>query len=368
MESARTRPLQGRNGVGGRIRRAAIEQAYFAQHRAAVRIGLPLHLVSHLFERTGDPPPIEMVRKVQAMHRELLEEDLEDALSGLVPLKLLFDWSHVMRPTRWPGLVSDLFAVRGRRKGKEWKVEVDDETLRRFPAYYRRQYHWQGGGYLTDASARRYDLGVELLFLGAADVMRRRVLPPVLDAMDRARAQGRTQPRVLDVACGTGRTLGMLATARPDGAYTGVDLSPAYIREARRNLVHVDTLSLLVHDGRSLPFPDDSFDVVTSTYLFHELPDSGREAVLQELYRVCAPGGRVVIEDSALEHDLRGVERILHAFADNLHEPFYEHYLTDPLEDRIERVGFTRVRSRPVFVSKRVVADKPDVRASTLPA
>ncbi len=360
MESVRT-GMAGRRdrldgAVGGAARRA-IAGAYFAQHRAAVRIGLPLHLVSHLFERRGDPPPMELVRRVQAMHRALLEEDLQDALDGVVPLRLLFDWRHVLRPTRWPGLFSDLFRVRGRRDGKEWQVDVDEETLRRFPPYYRRQYHWQGGGYLTEASARRYDLGVELLFLGAADVMRRRVLPPVLQAMDRV--NGGARPRVLDVACGTGRTLDMLAAARPDAAYTGVDLSPAYIREARRNLGHVDTLSLLVHDGRSLPFPDASFDVVTSTYLFHELPHSGRRAVLEELCRVCVPGGTVVVEDSAQEHDLQDTSRILHAFADNLHEPFYRHYLANPLEDAVEEAGFTQVRSRPVFVSKLVQGRKP---------
>ena len=357
MDAVETGPMQGRMANWtDRVARAGLEHAYFAQHRAAVRIGLPLHLVSHLFDRTGEPPPLHLVRRVQALHRALLEEDLQDALAGTYPLKLLFDWRHVLRPTRWPGLFSDLFRVRGRRDSKAWRIDVDPAVLSRFPPYYRRQYHWQGGGYLTDASARRYDLGVELLFLGAADVMRRRVLPPILQAMDRVDGG---VPRVLDVACGTGRTLGMLATARPHAAYTGVDLSPAYIREARRNLGQVDTLSLLVHDGRSLPFPDGTFDVVTSTYLFHELPPAGREAVLAELFRVCAPGGTVVVEDSAQEHDLRPVERILHAFQENLHEPFFAHYLTDPLETRVADAGFVQVRSRPVFVAKVVEGVKP---------
>ena len=57
----------------------------------------------------------------------------------------------------------------------EWKVVVKD----RYPAYYRRTFHWQTDGYFTEHSAEVYELGVELLFRGTADVMRRQIIPPV---------------------------------------------------------------------------------------------------------------------------------------------------------------------------------------------
>ena len=53
---------------------------------------------------------------------------------------------------------------------------VDKE---RFPPYYRRTFHWQTDGYFSEHSAEMYELGVELLFRGTADVMRRQIIPPI---------------------------------------------------------------------------------------------------------------------------------------------------------------------------------------------
>src|SRR5690606_33839699 len=96
--------------------------------------------------------------------------------------------------------------------------------MSRYPPYYRRNFHWQTDGYFSERSAELYDLGVEILFRGTADIMRRQVIPPItrfLRGTDSGARVG-ARPgdvRLLDIACGTGRTLKQLAVAHPELRY-----------------------------------------------------------------------------------------------------------------------------------------------------
>jgi len=106
---------------------------------------------------------------------------------------------------------------------------------------------------------------------------------------------------VLDVACGPG--LVAAAFARVARHVTGIDLTPAMIERARalaseRGLVNV---TLQIGDVRPLPYDDGTFSLVVSRFAFHHFPDPG--AVLREMARVCAPGGRVVVADTAVSPD-----------------------------------------------------------------
>ena len=106
---------------------------------------------------------------------------------------------------------------------------------------------------------------------------------------------------VLDVACGPG--LVAAAFARVARHVTGIDLTPAMIERARalaseRGLVNV---TLQVGDVRPLPYDGGAFSLVVSRFAFHHFPDPG--AVLREMARVCAPGGRVVVADTAVSPD-----------------------------------------------------------------
>ena len=93
---------------------------------------------------------------------------------------------------------------------------------------------------MSDESANLYDLQVELLFNGAADPMRRRILAPLKEQLNQAGALNTATTaratRILDIACGTGRTLRMLRGALPHVSLYGVDLSPAYLRKANQLL------------------------------------------------------------------------------------------------------------------------------------
>lgn len=100
------------------------------------------------------------------------------------------------------------------------------------------------------------------------------------------------QPRALDIGCGNGALLTKLAPRLSSG--TGVDSSPEMIALARARGGNAPKLSFSVIDGPRLPFPDRSFDVVTSLLSFRYLD---WDPLMNEVRRVLAPGGRLLIVD-----------------------------------------------------------------------
>jgi ubiquinone/menaquinone biosynthesis C-methylase UbiE len=301
--------------------------------------------------------PSEVQREVRDRYRELLDQDLHNAETGQYPPELLFQLPLTAYARRIPSLLADMPRSRRRMVARNYQDLPADVDVRRYPAYYRRNFHWQTDGYLSRRSAELYDLGVELLFMGTADIMRRQVIPPITAHLA-ARPQG--HPRLLDVACGTGRTLRQIAIAHPSLRLYGVDLSPYYLRTAERNLRDVaPDARLLAENAEELPFRDGHFDVVTSVYLFHELPRNARRNVFREMLRVLAPGGLLVIEDSAQLSESATIAGVLGRFSQEFHEPFYNDYLSDDLAGALEEVGFEVDRTEPCFVAKVVVARKP---------
>ena len=100
---------------------------------------------------------------------------------------------------------------------------------------------------------------------------------------------------VLDVACGPG--LMACAFAKVARHVTGIDLTPAMIEQAKvlQQSHGLTNLTWQVGDVQPLPFAAASFSLVFTRYSFHHFLDP--EAVLAEMVRVCAPGGRVVVVD-----------------------------------------------------------------------
>lgn len=101
--------------------------------------------------------------------------------------------------------------------------------------------------------------------------------------------------RLLDVGCGTGQSRQLYErNALP---YVGVDLCPAAIAAARERFPQSQWL---VADARTLPFPEDSFDVVAFSSVLHHIPEM--TAALHEARRVLRPGGQVFAFDPNLLH------------------------------------------------------------------
>jgi demethylmenaquinone methyltransferase / 2-methoxy-6-polyprenyl-1,4-benzoquinol methylase len=98
--------------------------------------------------------------------------------------------------------------------------------------------------------------------------------------------------RALDLCCGTGDIA--RALARRGAKVVGLDFSPAMLQFARAKAEKAGlALDFVCGDAQQLPFPDNSFDIVTVGYGLRNL--AVWETGLREMTRVARPGGRVVV-------------------------------------------------------------------------
>ena len=138
--------------------------------------------------------------------------------------------------------------------------------------------------------ARRYDLLMGMVTLGREQVFRQRIA-------DLARLQ--PGESVLDVGCGTG-TLAIVARQRvgETGRVSGIDPSPQMIARASRKAERAGlAIDFQVGVIEQPSFPDQSFDVVLSTFMMHHLPDDLKRRGLREIARVLKSGGRLLVLD-----------------------------------------------------------------------
>ncbi len=312
-------------------------------------------------EKKAKPIPNEVLLELQERLNRLLEVDWEDAEQGIYSKEILFDnsWEDFFR--YYPSVWLDMPQVWERVQNKKYQEFAPEIEIQGYPSYYVQNFHHQTDGYLSDSSANLYDLQVEILFGGSADPMRRRILAPLKKPLEVFSHVLPKQIRVLDVACGTGRTLKSIRSALPEVSLFGVDLSPAYLRKANEVLSQIpgELPQLLQANAEELPYLDNYFHAVTSVFLFHELPAPVRQSVIEESFRVTKPGGTFIICDSIQMSDSPQMQVIMENFSETFHEPYYRNYMTDDLIKRLHKAGFESVDTQIHFMSKYLIARKP---------
>ena len=97
----------------------------------------------------------------------------------------------------------------------------------------------------------------------------------------------------LDLGCGTGEMLKLILQKNDQKDLYGIDLSEEMLAVAKSKLPN--RVRLFLGDSESLPFPDNSFDVVYCNDSFHHYP--APQNVLMEVHRVLKPGGTFLIGD-----------------------------------------------------------------------
>jgi len=110
---------------------------------------------------------------------------------------------------------------------------------------------------------------------------------------------------VLDVGCGTGAvTLAAKARVKDIEAH-GIDASPEMIEVAKEKAAKAKAeIDFQVALVEAIPFPDASFDLVTSSLMLHHLPDDLKRKGFAEIRRVLKPGARFLAADFAAESRL----------------------------------------------------------------
>lgn len=111
---------------------------------------------------------------------------------------------------------------------------------------------------------------------------------------------------LLDMGCGRGAVLLAAAKLLPNGRAIGVDIWRAdQTHNAEQNTLRnaeiegvADRVEVRTADITSLPFDDDSFDVIVSSLVVHNIPnDDGRRKAISEAARLLRPGGKLALVD-----------------------------------------------------------------------
>ena len=119
--------------------------------------------------------------------------------------------------------------------------------------------------------------------------------------------------RVLEVGVGTG----INACLYPrDCVVTGIDFSGSMLEKARERFLRKGVNNVRLHemDAAALTFADDTFDIVYAPYVISVVSDP--VSVVHEMFRVCRPGGRVIILNHFRSKNRAG------AWAEKLIAPF----------------------------------------------
>jgi ubiquinone/menaquinone biosynthesis C-methylase UbiE len=140
--------------------------------------------------------------------------------------------------------------------------------------------------------------------------------------------------RVLDVACGTGLFLEILAQRSDTSELVGVDRVPAMLDVARQKLGQ--RVTLLESGEAHLPFADAAFSLVTSSNALHYFPDV--DAALLEIRRVISPHGNLVITDWCRNYVWMKVLNRLLPWTQHAHVHTYK---VNELERSLLQAGFS---------------------------
>ena len=131
----------------------------------------------------------------------------------------------------------------------------------------------------------------------------------------------------LDVGCGSGALTIAVAKRNPDAEMIGIDpWGPEYASFSKKrcemNAKAEGVTNVRFQDGNAvkLDFPDESFDAVTSNYVYHNIMGVDRQKLLRESLRVLKKGGTFAL------HDIMSKDRYgdMEAFAQQLRDEGYE--------------------------------------------
>lgn len=108
----------------------------------------------------------------------------------------------------------------------------------------------------------------------------------------------KTPLQILDIGCGTGTLTLMLKKVFPTAVVTGLDGDPAILEIAKRKMKAQQTdIKLVQGFSYELPFPENYFDIVTSSLMIHHLATDNKHQTFKEVYRVLKPDGEFNIAD-----------------------------------------------------------------------
>ena len=204
-----------------------------------------------------------------------------------------------------------------------------------YPEYYSgKNFHGIEGGYLNAIAPVTYDAVTRF----AAPPNENRLRQKAIESI-----QNRPQI-ILDLGCGTGSSTIVLKKAFPSAEVIGLDISPYMLimaqHKAKKANLAIDWQQGL---AEASSFADESFDLISIAFLFHETPVAISQAILQECQRLLKPRGQMIIIDGNQQR-LRRTPWLIDLFR----EPYSQVYAAGNIDDWLKNANFTQIQTKPV--------------------
>lgn len=289
----------------------------------------------------------------------LIQQDSERITAGLYPVSVLHPhWSaaHWYRLAQiWLNGYQNKSGMIG-AQNKDKTLDLEDlEALRDIPEHYQKHHNYAGNSFLDPESINLYEHQMELIFWGSFDPMRRLVLAPMKKYFRFSEGEGL---RFLEIGCGAGRMTKFMKQAFPKAKITLLDASPIYLKEAQKNLMPYNRIDFIQGNALDLPFKNNSFDAVYSSFLLHEMPLDRRKKILSEAYRVLGDKGWLGVIDFIQIDDCRELNWVLDQPWFTGQEPHLKDYSMNSLSGLLKYIGFNQLGMERGFLGKVVFGEK----------
>jgi len=150
---------------------------------------------------------------------------------------------------------------------------------------------------------------------------------------------------LLDVGCGTGILLNILAELNMDLRLYGIDISEQMIKVARNKNTNI---KFCQSSSGYIPFQENMFDYVTCATSFHHYQSSNN--ALTEMYRVLKKNGTLIVLDPSTSGIIRKIMcNILKSIFDEQEVNFYT---KSKLKEMFEKAGFKNIMQKPFLYYK----------------
>lgn len=231
-------------------------------------------------------------------------------------------------------------------RSHDWETELAQvqNTQLVYPDYYLKSFHAYDNGNLNWEAALEVEVAAYAVHAGIWKDVDAQGDPQLRSSYHHVLVdQIPVVPKdILDLGCSVGMSSFALQAVYPQAKITGLDLSPYFLsvaeyqsrqRNAQINWVHAA--------AEATQLAANSYDLVSSFLMFHELPQSATRQMFQEARRLLRPGGYLTIMDMNPKSEIyaKMPPYILTLLKST--EPYLDEYFSLDIEQALIDAGFT---------------------------
>lgn len=230
-------------------------------------------------------------------------------------------------------------------KQRDWSADLAavENPQVQYPAYYTTSFHAYAEGNLGWEPALEVEsaaYSVHSTLFGAADVQGDALLRESYHKILKFNIDI-TPQNIVDLGCSVGMSTEALHRVFPEARLTGVDLSPYFLAVARYRTAHSDGAFTWHHAAaEDTQLPSQSFDLVSCSLIYHELPQTAAIAIFKEAKRLLKPGGYFALMDMNPQAE---VYRTMKPYILTLlksTEPYLDQYFSLDMARELVKAGF----------------------------